>query len=214
MTTPVDKSKARGYFKFILAIDTETTGLFINSDMPDYDPTTGKYHQILSIGLIVLDEHTGDEIDRVYVEVKWDGKSEWSAGAEKVHGLTKQYLEQNGVTEEHAVELIGELILKYWGPTNKLCLLGHNVATFDLWFFRSMFRRHGIELRFGNRHIDTFSLAQGTVGAFNSDDLFETIGMDTRGAHNAMDDIVYTVEAYRMIRRLWNSKVQLKTYEY
>ena len=108
------------------------------------------------------------------------------------------------MTEEEAALAIGTLVLKYWGPDGNICLLGHNVATFDMWFLKRLMRNQGVELSFGNRHFDTFSLGQGTLCIFNSDDLFNECGLPVRAKHNAMEDIEYTLESARRIKMIFN----------
>lgn len=223
MSTP--KNKPRGYFEYALAVDCETTGLcfknYDNDENPVYNPNTGERHQILSIGALIVDVKDFSIVDELYIEIKWNEHSleqrlnnpSFGKSAEQVHGLTLEYLEENGVTEEEAVMLLGELILKYFGPENAIKMLGHNVHLFDLAFIRDLFKRHGINLKFGNRHMDSNSLGFGTVGSWNSDDLFETIGFEARGNHNALDDIKMTVEAFKIIKRLWDAKVGLSAYE-
>lgn len=207
--------KPIGYFERILAVDCESTGLVFNND----DPSMGQ--QSVSWGIVVANGKTLKPIEELYVEIKWNDEckaarkkdSTYGKKAEKVHGLTYEYLEENGITEQEAVERIATLILKYWGPDNKICLLGHNVVTFDLWFLKRLFRKFDIELRFGNRHMDTFSLSMGTVGAFNSDDLFETFGLGERKTHNALDDAHLALEVYRRTKVLWKSKVNISSYK-
>jgi len=213
MTTP--KGKPRGYFEYVLALDSETTGLcfknYDNDENPVYNPSTGERHQALSWGFLVVRVSDFTVIDELYLEVQWNERSleqrlndpSFGKAAEGVHGLTLQHLEENGVSEEEAVLKIGELILKYWGPENAVKLLGHNVHLFDLAFLRDLFKRHGIPLKFGNRHYDTNSGAFMTFGTWNSDDLFEQIGFEARGDHNALDDIKMTVEAARIMRVLF-----------
>lgn len=202
------KGKPRGFFEYVLAIDCETTGLFFNVDDPSYDPKNDKTHQALSWGIIVADAQTLKPIEKLYLEIKWNGESEWNKKAENIHGMSKEYLEENGVTEEDAAVAIANLILKYWGPENKICLLGHNVVTFDMFFLKRLMRKFEIELKFGNRHIDTFSVGNVTMEIFNSDDLFEECGMETRGKHNAMEDIEYTLESARRIRLIFQSALE------
>ena len=198
------KNKPTGYFKYLLAIDCETTGLDFNSD----HPSNG--HQALSWGVIVLESDTFTPVEELYVEIKWNEESKaareadpkFGKRAEEIHGLTYDYLEENGVTEEEAVELIGSLIMKYWGPTVSIRTLGHNVHLFDLDFLRSMFRRHGIDLKFGNRHYDTNSIGWAAFETFTSDQLFELIGFDPRGKHNSLDDIKMTIAAAKVVRQI------------
>lgn len=205
-------NKPKGYFQYVLAVDCETTGLCFNSDSPTYNPKTGEKHQAVSWGIIVADAHTLKPIEELYVEIKWNDDSldacevdpKFGTYAEKIHGLSIEHLEENGVTEEDAVLQIGELILKYWADGN-IRLLGHNVATFDLHFLREMFRRHGIELKFGSRHVDTSGCGFICFETYNSDQLFEECGYEARKDHNALDDAKMSLGAARTMRLIFQS---------
>lgn len=207
----MNEKKPRGYFEKVLAIDVETSGMAFaqDSDDPSYNPKTGDTYQIVSIGLVVANAKTLKPIEELYVELKWDGESKWDRAAEKVHGLSVQHLEENGLDREEAVAEIGNLIINHWGPDVPICLLGHNVATFDLWFFKRLMRSEGIELRFGNRYIDTNSIGVSTFGTFNSDDLFAAIGYPERdpSKHNALDDAKMALATARFVKELWTDIV-------
>lgn len=205
------KGKPKGYFQHVLAIDCETTGLCYNNDSPVYNPQTGERHQTVSWGIIVADALTLKPVEELYVEIKWNEESkkqrkinpEFGKSAEKIHGLTRSYLNKNGIDEEEAVLKIGELVLKYWGPTVCVRTLGHNVHLFDLLFLRDMFDRHGIKLNHGNRHYDTNSAGFLTFGTWNSNDLFSVVGFEERKDHNALDDAKMALESARIIRMLF-----------
>ncbi len=209
------KDRPRGSFDYLLAMDCETTGLCLNQDSPVENPHTGERHQAVSWGLIVADASTLKPIEKMYVELKWNDLSKkqrksnakWGTHAEKIHGLTYDYLEKNGVSEEDAVAKIGSMVLKYWGPTVSIRTLGHNVHTFDLLFFRDLFRRHGIELSFGSRHYDTNSIGFATFGTFNSDDLFEAVGFEKRDEHNALTDAEQALETTRIVRKIFEKAI-------
>lgn len=205
----MSNKKPRGYLEHILAIDVETTGLFFNNTDPSFDEESGKYHQVVSIGLVVADATTFEEIEDLYIEIKWDGESEWNVEAENIHGLSKQYLEENGFTNEEAVLVIGQLLLKYWGGNKPVALLGHNVATFDKFFFQRLMMSQGIHVKHANRHIDSFSVGKATVGSCNSDDLFEAVGIPTRdsNSHNALDDAKASLTSVRTVKQLWDAFV-------
>lgn len=206
------KGKPRGYFQYALAVDCETTGLcfknYDNDENPVFNPSTGERHQALSWGMLIVDVSDFSVVDELYIEVQWNEHSlqqrlkdpQFGRKAEEVHGLTRTHLEDKGVPEEEAVMLIGDMILKYFGPDNAIKLIGHNVHLFDLAFLRDLFKRHEIPLKFGNRHYDTNSGAFMTFGTFNSDDLFSEIGYPERAEHNALEDIKLTVEACRIMR--------------
>lgn len=197
-------TKPRGYFDYFLAIDCETSGMAFNEDDPSINTKTGQIYQSVSWGLIVVDATTLKTVEELYLEIKWDGESEWDKKAEKVHGLSLAYLEEHGMTAEEAVVAIAGLILKYWGPDVPVCLAGHNVQTFDMPFLKRLLRSQGIEIKFGNRHIDTNSIGFGVYQTYNSDDLFEMVGCAKRAEHNALDDARNVVRSIRVTRSLAN----------
>lgn len=203
------KHTNKNKIKYILAVDVETTGM----SWLQGDPSKG--HQVVSFGAIVADAETFEEIEHKYVEVKWTKESEdaleqnpsFGRDAEKVHGLTREYLNEHGVTEEEAAAELGELIMKYWSTDVTVQLLGHNVATFDLFFIRNLLHKHGLTFKFASRMYDSHSLGAGTVGAVNSDQLFAALGFDDRNDHNSLEDARMSLEAFRIIRKLWTKKV-------
>lgn len=194
----------RGYFERFLVIDVETSG-YAKADDASFDPVTGDTYQTVSIGLIVVNAQTLKSIEELYVEIKWDGVSKWSAGAQAVHGLTLEYLEEHGATTEEAALQVANLILDHWGPTSPVVLCGHNVMSFDVWFIKRLLRSVGIEVIFSNRSIDSFAVGMSTVGTHNSDDLFAYVGCDTRDAakHNALDDARMALTVIQNVRKLW-----------
>jgi exonuclease I len=193
------KGKPKGYIEKILAMDCETTGLSFNGD----DPSKG--YQSISWGFIVADAHKLKPIEELYVEIQWDGVSKWSKGAERVHALTKTHLKKHGVTEQEAVEQIGSLILRHWGPKNCIHTLGHNVVSFDLCFLKRLFRNQGIELKFGNRHYDTNSIGWVALETFTSEQFFEAVGLKYSKIHNALTDTRYALEGARRVRLMFQA---------
>lgn len=199
----------RGYFKYTLAADCETTGIAIGCDDPSQNPKTGEKYQAVSWGLVVVETDTLKAVDELYVEIQHDEQYVWSKGAERVHGMSQEYLRENGVSMKEAVEQIGTLILSYWGPDSPICLLGHNVVSFDLAFLRSTLRSQGLEVRFANRHVDTNAIGFACLETFNSDDLFELVGLPVRdpAKHNALTDAKNALEVVRRVRAIYNSVI-------
>lgn len=196
--------KPYGYCPYVLALDCETSGIFRNTEDHSYNPETKAHCQIVSIGLIVASTETLKPVDQLYVEIKWNGKSSWQREAENVHGLSKEYLDANGITEKQAVEKIGNFILQYWDPSQEeVRTLGYNVVAFDLPFIRRLFRKFNIEFNFGYRHYDVNSMGFATFGSFTSNDLFYKMGFEKRDKHNALEDAKMALKAARQIRLLW-----------
>lgn len=207
-------NKPRGYFEKFLAIDCETTGLCFGTDNPVHNPQTGERHQSVSWGAIVVNAHTLTPIEELYVEIKWNESSlvqrmnnrNFGKDAEKIHGLSLEYLEENGVEEEEAVIQLGNLVLKHFGDSG-IRLLGHNVITFDRLFFKDLFSRHDIELKFGNRYIDTNTLGFVCYETFNSDELFDIVGV-VRKEHNALEDAKASLKVAQVTRKLFKTMLE------
>jgi len=196
--------KPIGYFTKLLAFDCETSAI---SRTNKRNPAENC--QAVSWALIVLNSDTLKEIDRLYVEIKWDGISNWSPEAQKVHGLSKEYLEKNGISDEQAIIEIANFILKYWPMNTRIHTLGHNQIGFDIPFMRTLFEKFDMQINFANRHIDTFTLMHTFLNAFNSEDGFKKIGLKKRTTHNAMEDIEMTINVVRRLKLLWKAKVGL-----
>lgn len=190
-------SKYSEVHKF-LAMDCETSGMNTTGI-----PSEG--YQMVSIAMIVSDTKTYKELDTLYIEIKWNGKSGWNTKAESIHGMTKEYLEEYGVDEEEAVVQIVEFLMKHFDLNKAIVLAGHNAASFDVHFIKDLLKRFDVTgVRFAHRIIDTFSLGLVALGANDSDELFDKLGFQKRKAHNALVDIQYTLRAIRLIKKIFD----------
>lgn len=203
-------NKPKGYYKYILAVDCETTGLNFYGDDPSFDFKTKKEYQSISWGLIVASTKTLEPIEKLYVEIQWDQKSIWTEDAERIHGLSRKYLLENGITKSEAVLEIGDLLMKYWKPTEPICLLGHNVGAFDKYFLRRLFLSEGIRLNISARNVDSYSIGQGILGVFNSDDLFQIMCNKHRKEHNALEDAENSLTSIRKMRKIFEKCLEGK----
>jgi DNA polymerase III alpha subunit (gram-positive type) len=195
----------------ILAMDCETSGINWNAGKSHSRDSVAIGQQCVSWGLIISDTATFKPIDEMYVEIKWNGKANWDVKAEKTHGLSREYLEEHGLDEEDAVVDIVEFIMQYIDIKKPIYCLGHNVATFDIPFMRDMLYRQGIKnIKFGHRCFDSFALSMGTVQEFDSNTLFERLGMKERGDHNALEDARNALDSYRLIHKAWNAMLKGK----
>lgn len=183
-------------FEKFLAVDCETSGMSFGDD-----PSVG--YQMVSIGLIVSDVTSYKELATLYIEIQWNGESTWNLQAQAIHGLTQEYLEENGVTEEEAAVLIVEFIMEHFDITKAITLMGHNAANFDKPFLKALLRKFDINLKFSHRTLDSFPVGFLAVGAFDSNELFEKMGFPPRKEHNALEDIRYTLKSYRVLNKIF-----------
>lgn len=190
----------KGYFDKFVVVDCETSGI-------SFGGNPSENHQAVSFGILISDVNNFEVIDGLYVEIKWNGVAKWEYQAEQLHGMSKKYLEENGVTEKEAAEQIGGLFAEHFDLDHPISLMGHNVGTFDLPFLRKLLNAHDLPFKFAHRHMDTFSLSMGTVQAYNSDDLFELMGVEKRKEHNALDDAAAALKVYRTIHNIWKKAI-------
>lgn len=183
-------------FNKFLAIDCETSGMSFG-DNPSLD------HQMVSVALIVSDVKTFSELASLYLEIKWNGESQWNLKAESIHGLTKEYLEENGVDEEEAAASIVEFVMEHFDINKPIVLLGHNVVSFDKPFLKSLLHKFDLPLKFSHRALDSFPVGLLALGAFDSNELFDKMGFPPRKEHNALEDIRYTLKSYRILNKMF-----------
>jgi hypothetical protein len=193
--------------KYGLCIDWETSGATWGGD------SSIKY-QGIAFGAIVFDTATFEPVEKLYREVKFNpDKWEWTEGAQKVHGLTIEHLEEHGVTQEEAATDLLELILKYFGPESKVMFLGHNPG-FDIRFTDQLLASVEFEFSVEKKHpeftqiqlhhvvLDTSALGFITFGLYKSDLLFDKIGFEQRGDHNALQDAEQTLQTCQVVQGL------------
>jgi DNA polymerase III epsilon subunit-like protein len=192
--------------EFGLCIDWETSGAAFGKD-------SSKLFQGISFGAIVFRTADFSPVEKLYRMVKFDEtKWAWSDEAEKIHGLSREKLEAEGVNAAEAAGDLAELILRYFGNT-KVMFLGHN-PEFDRRFTNQLLMNLNIEfsteritqseawIEVHHVMLDTSALGMITLGLFKSDLLFDRLGFAERGAHNALQDAEQTLETCAAIRQL------------
>lgn len=175
-----------------IAIDWETSGYSV----PDY----ASKHQGISVGAAVFDIKTFEPIETFYQVIRFNKKYEWSDQAEKIHGLSREFLYENGVTQEEAAMLLGSLILKYFGDT-KVVLCGHR-CYFDRAFTNQLFDTVDMEIPWDPIQIDSAAIALSFLNVTSSDDLFSICDLPPRTQHNALEDVLLTLESIKTIKSL------------
>jgi len=191
MTTPAQPKKDLNRLpQFGLAIDWETSGY----SLPNY----ASKHQGISYGAIIFDVKTLDPIESLYREIHFNPKYIWDAGAERVHGITQSYLAKNGVPQQDAAFELASLVNRYLGNDNVM-VLGHRVH-FDIAFTNQLMDSAGMEFTYHPTKIDSCSMATILLELTYSEDIFSILGLPPRGQHNALEDIMYTLESVKRMK--------------
>ena len=184
--------------KYGLCIDWETTG-------SDYEGKSHKKYQGIAFGAAIFNTETFEPVETLYRELKFDDtKYEWTDGAEKVHGLSREYLEANGVSREEALTDLLDLIIRYIGSESKILFLGHNVD-FDIDFTVQLAEDFGIPLQIHHVKLETSGASFIAIGKYKSDEVFEFFtGEKREGKHNALDDALMALECVRAMRAVFD----------
>ena len=160
-----------------VVLDTETTGL---------EPSAG--HRIVEVGAVELVNHipSGRRFQRYL-----DPERDMPEGAERVHGLTRDFLAKHRLFAEEA-----EAILAFVGDAK---LVMHN-APFDLGFLNAELERIGKPPIPAERAVDTLVIARRKFpGAPASlDALCKRFGIDrsAREKHGALLDAELLTDVY------------------
>lgn len=165
--------------KQIVAFDVETTGLSFNTDY------------ILQISAIKFDVDTFEKIDQFDTYVippvqNWD----IAEGAFVKHGLTKEFIYENGVPLKAAAEAF----LSFLGDCDTL---SHNGKGFDVRMLSKDFRLVGLEFNLDRVFFDSY-LLEVMLHPRRLENIYESYtGQKMEGAHNSLCDVMATIEVFR-----------------
>lgn len=174
-----------------MAIDWETSGYSI--------PNYAEKHSGISFGATIFDVSTFEVIDTLYLEIQPDPTKLWSAEAERVHGLSQVHLAKKGVTREEAATQLATLVLTYIG-TDKILTLGHRVY-FDIAFTDELMKTIDVKFDWDPIKLDSAAIATVFLNETSSDGLFSLCGFDERSEHNALEDILLTLESVKTLKQ-------------
>lgn len=182
----------------ILVIDWETSG----SSFSTYEETFQQY-QGIAFGAVVASSETFEPLRTLYREIKFDPKYTWSDEAEKIHGLSREHLDKNGLTKEEAAADLAEFILESFG-TGKVMVLGHNTK-FDIEATKQLLMPFNVMPELHHVILDTAVAGFITIGEYKSNAVFDFFTGVERGVHNALDDALICLETVRNMRALMNA---------
>ncbi len=197
MTKPIYSRVHPG--KYILIVDVETSG----STFGTYEETFKRY-QAIAFGAIVATSDTFEEVASLSIKVKFDAsKYEWSAEAEKMHGLSREHLEALGLENEEAAAELAEFILNHFG-TGKVMFANHN-PWFDIEALRQLLEPHGVMPDLHHVVLDTSALGFITMGKYRSNDVFSFFNGERPAVHDALGDARMALGVLRGIREIVNT---------
>lgn len=188
--------------KFALFIDFETTGAEYGVPVE----ILATRFQGISLGMVVVDLDTFEEVESDYFEIKFDPQFEWTDVAEQIHGLSVEHLEEHGISREDAAVRVLELIMRYWGTTSPVILGGHNIAFDKEFLVQQFFEEFSVTVKIHHTLLDSASIGLITIGQNKSDKVFEVLGGfdGKRAGHNALEDARLAVASVKLIHDLYS----------
>lgn len=187
--------------RLALVIDWETSG-------SDFGGDSTKNYQGLAYGAAIVDTETWTEVDAIKKLLHFDDtKYKWSDGAEKIHGLSREYLKEHGVPRDEALAALIEFLMKYFAPGTKILIVGHNVE-FDKDFTLQLFRDFDLEELISFHHVlvDTSGLSFVLIGEYKSDVVFDLLGgIDKRGLHDPLDDVRAVISVLHNAKQIFQT---------
>lgn len=196
MTKPIYSHVHPG--KYILLCDVESTG----STFGSYEETFKRY-QAIAFGAIVATSDTFEEVASLSFKVKFDPRYEWSDEAEKIHGITREQLEVEGLDNEEAAAELAEFILNHFG-TGKVMFANHN-PWFDIEAMKQLLEPHGVMPDLHHVVLDTSGLGFVTMGKYRSNDVFEFFNGERPKIHDALGDARMALGVLKGIREIVNT---------
>lgn len=165
--------------KLIVAFDIETTGLSFKNDY------------IVQISAVKFDSETFEKVDEFDTYVIPPVQSwEIAEGAFSKHGLTKEFIYENGIPLKAAAETF----LSFLGDCDTL---SHNGKNFDVRMISKDFKLVGLELNLDRVFFDSY-LLETMLHPRHLENIYESYtGQKMEGAHNSLCDVYATVEVFR-----------------
>lgn len=175
--------------KDIVCWDVETTGLNPKEDF------------IIQLSIIKLSGVDLQEIGRRNWYIKPAHAYTIHPDAEKVHGISKEFLEKNGTT----IEKIGPDFMSFIKGCD---VLSYNGNTFDVKFINKDFGMWGYDIFEEDRKFyDAYALEARFFPRNLSSVYKKYTGKDLEGAHDSMNDVEATCSVFR--NQLVEQKLQL-----
>lgn len=172
--------------KYVLAWDVETTGLSAKEDF------------IIQLAAVKFDKYSGEQIEANKWYIKPAHKYEINPKAQEVHGLSKEFIEANGVYFKEVAPIFFEMM-------KDADLLTYNGNSFDIKFLYEECKRWDLEFPvIGKKCFDAFTmecrLAPRNLGAIYK----KYTGKDLEGAHDALNDVIATGEVFFAQQKEYN----------
>ena len=182
--------------RYITCIDVETTGLDKRNDY------------IIQLALLKFDKVTYEEVARYSWYIIPQHKWSISKGAQDAHGLSEEFIKENGTT----IQEIGQTVIKLLEDSDILTYNGNN---FDIAFLYKDFKLAGYEFPIeGKMFYDSMSM-EVRMNPRNLGSVYRKYtGKEIENAHDALADVMATVEVFKHQQNIITNNLNENADEY
>lgn len=163
----------------IVAFDLETTGLNTQTD------------HIIQIGLVKFDKSTYEELGHIMFYIKPETNFSIDPYAQEKHGISKDFVIENGVLLRDVWSEISEFI----GDCD---ILSYNGNSFDVPMLYNNLKRYNLEFDFVSRkYYDSMVVERKRIQYKLSETYKRYTGEELEDAHDALADVRATVQVFK-----------------
>ena len=174
--------------KYILAWDVETTGLNAKEDF------------IIQLAAARFDKETGAFIDGKKWYIKPAHNYTINPKAQEVHGLTKEFIDANGI-------YFKDVAPTFFSMMGDADLLTYNGNTFDIKFLYEECKRWNIDMPiFGKKFYDAYAIECKMTPRDLSTTYKKYMGEELENAHDALSDVVATGKVFFAQQEMYGLK--------
>lgn len=163
----------------IVAFDLETTGLNTQTD------------HIIQIGLVKFNKSTYEELGHIMFYIKPETNFSIDPYAQEKHGISKDFVIENGV-----------LLRDVWGEISEFIgdcdILSYNGNSFDVPMLYNNLKRYNLEFDFISRkYYDSMVVERKRIQYKLSETYKRYTGKELEDAHDALADVRATVQVFK-----------------
>lgn len=192
---------------FYLSIHVETTGLNW-----DTDKSINEGYSIVTIGATICDKNFNKVDDKIiFIDNELSNKEL----APEYNGITQEFLNGEGISEEDAVIEFANFILKHFSPDDNIVCLGQNVQSFCMPFLKELLHKYEVYINFSCNTLDVFSLTTPTLGELSIKEILEVFGKveDLPPSYQQEEYACLLktfafIETFRRIKKQWNRMIE------
>lgn len=163
----------------IVAFDLETTGLNTQTD------------HIIQIGLVKFNKSTYEELGHIMFYIKPESDFSIDPYAQEKHGISKDFVIENGV-----------LLRDVWGEISEFIgdcdILSYNGNSFDVPMLYNNLKRYNLEFDFvSHKYYDSMIVERKRIQYKLSETYKRYTGKELEDAHDALADVRATVQVFK-----------------